>query len=110
MTSYHASAGGIATGRFLPADGFLPVVIRLPEEAMALKRRMLACFTSQQRTLRHFPLADTEALRPAPPYRFRQPPHPGRLHYENHPWGMTGERFRALAGEALDALGIGEAI
>ena len=35
------------------------------------------------------------------------PPHSGRLHYENYPWGMSAGRFRALAAEALRELGIG---
>ena len=28
------------------------------------------------------------------------------MHYENYPWGMTGERFRALAAGALRELGL----
>ena len=51
---------------------------------------------------------EVEPLRIAPDYRFRHPPHVGTLFYENFPWGMTGERFRSLAGCALDALGVGE--
>ena len=108
MTSYHAGPDGIAVGRFLPAEGCEPVPMPLPEEARDLKRRMLACFVTQQRTLGQFPVEEAELLRIAPDYRFRHPPHAGTLFYENFPWGMTGERFRNLAGRALDTLRIGE--
>lgn len=109
MTSYHAGPDGIATGRFLPADDRAPVTLPLSEEARDLKRRMLGCFATQRRTLAWFPVGEAERLRAAPRYRFRQAPHPGRLFYENFPWGMTGERFRTLAADALDALGLEDA-
>ena len=37
---------------------------------------------------------------------FHAPPHPGTLHYEHHPWGMSGEGFRLLATEAMQQLGL----
>ena len=52
-----------------------------------------------------FPL-DEERFRAAPLYDFTRPPHPGTLHYERHPWGMSGERFRALARAALEEMGL----
>jgi LmbE family N-acetylglucosaminyl deacetylase len=109
MTSYHAGPEGIAVGRFLPAEGCAPVTLPLSEAARDLKRHMLACFATQRQTLGYFPVGEAEFLRPAPPYDFRQPPHAGRLFYENFPWGMTGERFRMLAGRMLDAPGLGAA-
>ena len=69
---------------------------------------MLDCFVTQRAVLAAFPVG-TERLRPAPDYDFIQPPHAGRLFYETFPWGMTGMRFRRLAAEALDALGLGQA-
>ena len=39
-----------------------------------------------------FPIA-IERFRPAPDYDFTQPPHEGRLFYENYDWGMTSGCF-----------------
>ena len=72
----------------------------LGDEARRRKGSMLDCFETQRRMLGHFPV-DVERLRRAPQYDFRQPPHAGTLWYERFDWGMTGERFRALAGEAM---------
>jgi N-acetylglucosamine malate deacetylase 2 len=108
MAGYHAGpGGGMAVGRFLPAEGGgPPVPIALSPEARVLKRRMIACFATQRAVLSAFPVGDAEGLRPAPRHDFARPPHPGRLHYENHPWGMTGARFRRFAAEALRDLGL----
>ena len=100
MSSYHAEpAGGIATGRFLP-NGLPATVIALSATEQSRKRAMLDCFVTQRATLAPFGTAH-EAFRPAPRYDFATSPHPGTLHYERHDWGMTGERWRGLAREAL---------
>lgn len=96
MTSYHRRADGLVSGCFLPNGGGSVRVALTPAE-QARKRAMLDCFTSQRATLAPFGAAH-EAFRPAPVYDFRAPPHPGRLHYEAHDWGMTGPSWRALAG------------
>src|SRR5436190_1784004 len=94
-------------GEFLPrTDHGEPVV--LPEEARDVKSRMISCFASQLHMLRHFPV-DVERYRPAPTYDFTSAPHTGRLFYEHFDWGVTGERWRRLAGEALRTLGAGTA-
>lgn len=108
ITCYHAGPEGTVLGRFLPAEGCDPVVITLSPQARALKQRMIGCFATQREVLAPFP-TEAESLRPAPHYDFTRPPHPGRLHYENFPWGMTGERFRRFAAQALQELGIGGA-
>lgn len=113
MACYHAApGGGMATGCFLPAAGPTagaePVTLALSPEACERKRRMVACFPTQREMLALFPIG-AECLRPAPCHDFTRPPHPGRLHYENFSWGMTGERFRALAAAALRGLGLGGA-
>ena len=59
----------------------------------------------QRAVLAPFPIGE-EAFRTAPAYDFTRPPHPGRLHYENYPWGMDGARFRDLAAQALRELGL----
>jgi N-acetylglucosamine malate deacetylase 2 len=104
MTSYHNSASGIETYTFLP-NGDPGVVIGLTEPERELKRRMMACFTTQQETLQYFPVM-IERFRLSPTYDFTLAPHSGLLFYELFSWGMTGERFRGLAREALCALEI----
>ncbi len=105
MTGYHAGPAGIAVGDFLPGSGAAPVTLELSPDDCALKRRMMDCFATQRQMLASFPIG-TERLRPAPRYNFAEPPHPGRLFYDNFPWGITGERFRHLAAYALEALGL----
>lgn len=105
MAGYHAGPEGIAVGDFLRGVGEAPVTLDLSPEQCALKRRMVDCFATQRQVLAAFPVG-TERLRPAPYYDFTLPPHPGRLFYENFPWGMSGERFRQFAAEAADALGL----
>jgi hypothetical protein len=63
---------------------------------------MLGCFRTQSETLAPFGV-DAERFRLAPAYDFAQPPHPGALFYEQFDWGMTGDRFRAIAREVLQA-------
>jgi len=99
MAFYHAGGGDMVWGDFLGPPG-----AAIPTE-QALKRRMLACFATQARTLAPFPV-DMERFRPAPIYDFTQPPHAGPLHYERYPWGMDGARWRALATAALTTLGL----
>jgi hypothetical protein len=70
---------------------------------------LLNSFKTQETTLKGVPV-DFEPLRIAPLYRFTDPPHEGKLNYEHHSWGMTGEQFRILAAEALRALDLREAL
>jgi N-acetylglucosamine malate deacetylase 2 len=105
FTSYHADEGGWTTG-FLPY-GDSPVYSHvLSAEGRDLKRAMIRCFRTQQRVLEPFPI-DVEQFRVAPRYEFSRPPHLGRLYYEQFDWGMTGERWRALAAAAQHVLAVG---
>jgi N-acetylglucosamine malate deacetylase 2 len=107
MAMFHLSSEGIRACEFLPdanADTGM-VTIQLTPEEQAHKRALLACFTTQRETLKGLPM-EVERFRPAPRYDFAAPPHQGKLLYECHPWGMTGERFRALAAQALKELGL----
>jgi N-acetylglucosamine malate deacetylase 2 len=109
MTSYHNSPIGIEVCDFLPSSGCEATTLVLSEAERDFKRRLFACFPTQQRTLSLFPIA-IERFRLAPRYRFTQPPHQGALFYEHFPWGMTGERFRCLARQAMVVMGIAGAI
>lgn len=110
MASYHRGPEGLRTCSFLPApEGDVPVTtLQLTAAERERKADLVASYATQAQTLRSLAL-DCEAFRPAPRYDFRQPPHPGTLNYELHPWGMTGEGFRKLAAEALTELGPREA-
>jgi LmbE family N-acetylglucosaminyl deacetylase len=100
---YHAADGdtqAIETGRFLEGAGE-PLV--LSEADRERKQRMIACFHTQLQRLRRFPLG-VEVFRPAPVYDFTEPPHSGKLYYEHFDWGMSGERWRFFAANALRTL------
>ena len=89
----------------MPDHGSPEVVRILDREERARKLRMLACYRSQQEVLREFG-TEEERFRRAPAYDFGLPPHPGRLYYEQFPWGMTSGRWLALAQAAQEQLGL----
>ena len=101
--SYHSRDGRLECTAFLP-NGHEGVRAYLGEREQAFKRALLSVYTSQTQVLAQF-TPDTERVRVAPDYDFREPPHAPPLHYEQYPWGMDGRTFRALAGEAAVALG-----
>lgn len=103
FTSYHAENGELAVGAFLPMEEVQETIVLLSEAERDLKRRMFACFATQRPLLIAFPI-EAERFRPAPAYDFTRSPHPGRLHYEQYEWGVTGERWRELARAALRKL------
>ena len=105
MTSYHNSAGGLEPYTFLAADDCEAVTVGLSDVEREFKRRLFECFQTQRQTLQYFPI-EFERFRPAPQYDFTCPPHQGKLFYEMYPWGMTGDRFRQLARQAMAQLGL----
>lgn len=102
---YHGNNGQHSLSTFLPAPGYETVEVLLSDQERHLKQRMLDCFETQKKVLAAFS-TNAERFRPAPAYDFTQPPHPGPLHYEHFNWGMTGERWRLIAVETMDALEI----
>ncbi len=103
---YHAGPQGIETGCFLPGRASAPPVVhRLSPSERERKAERLRCFRTQAETLAQFGLED-EQFRLAPAYDFEAAPHPGALFYERFAWGMTGARFRELAGAARRELGL----
>lgn len=104
FTSYHSREGVIETGVFLDRAGF-EAIRRLNPLQKARKQAMLACYRTQQETLRHFS-TDEERFRIAPRYDFQKPPHSGPLFYELFPWGISGDQFRRLAHAASEDLGL----
>lgn len=102
FTSYHAGSRGLAASEFL-GDTSNVMTVELSDEERERKRQACACFKTQAQTLKYFPIA-VERFRPAPDYDFTQPPHEGRLFYENYDWGMTSGSFCRLASEAIREL------
>ncbi len=103
---YHAGPSGIETGCFLPEPpGSAQVERLLSNSEREFKQQLLSFFSTQRETLELFGNV-CERFRIAPQYDFTRAPHPGRLFYENFPWGITGEEFRALASKALSS-GVG---
>lgn len=100
--TYHGVTGAIRAGEFLPASCEV-VRVRLDAEALALKKSVFSCYPSQERTLRHV-FADAECIRYAPRYDFREPPHEGRLLYEQFGFGITGAIWREAAAAAEKSL------
>jgi LmbE family N-acetylglucosaminyl deacetylase len=104
FTSYHVRDSAMEVGRFL-IDSEPGEAVQLTNQERERKQRMVECFATQIQMLRQFPL-DVERFRAAPVYSFTDPPHFGKLFYENFDWGMTGERWRRLAAEASQHLGV----
>ena len=110
FASYHAQSNNpaaIEVGKFLPDSNDVETV-ELSVEQRRRKAEMIRRFGSQLHMLQHWPL-DVERYRPAPTYDFTRAPHSGKLYYENFAWGVTGEQWRELAGQALRTLGAGGA-
>ena len=106
LTSYHAGPGGLAPQRFIPDPDAPETVVPLDERRRALKARMFAAHATQAEVLSQFGI-DAERFRPAPRYDFSMLPNGGELYYARFDWGMTGNRWQALASEALRELGLG---
>lgn len=103
FASYHASGspGVRVMQEFLPGHATV-VTARLSEAEQALKRRMFACYATQEIVLRDFPV-DRERFRASPAYDFARPPHTGPLLYEQIFAGWTWERWREATAGALAA-------
>lgn len=106
---YHRGARGMTTGTFLQGpERKEEVAYSLSQPERDRKQTLIECFATQKQVLTQFRL-ETERFRVAPSYDFGQPPHPPPVLYDEHPWGMTSERFCRLAREAQHMLHRGEA-
>jgi len=105
MASYYSSAGIMETGNFLPDSATSPVTAILAPEERRFKEQLFGCYRTQARVLQSFQV-ELERFRVAPNYDFTQPPHYGRVHYENYDWGITGERWRKLAAKSWGDLAL----
>jgi LmbE family N-acetylglucosaminyl deacetylase len=103
MPFYRLGAEATVYQQFRPDGMSVQIAIPLDEQEKDRKRRMIAAHETQTPILEPFPM-DVERFRPAPAYDFTALPNEGRLLYEKHDWGMTGERWRALVQTAVDEL------
>lgn len=103
MPLYHARpwTETMAVAKFLP--GPPGGRLTLTDRERDLKRRMIETFATQVETLRAFLPPRDEPFRPAPPYDFTRPPHPGRLQYEIWGFPIDGKGWREAAAAALAA-------
>ena len=88
---------------FLPGAEAETTTLVLDEHATALKRRMLECLKSQQRSIESSPLG-YERFRLPPEYDFSAPPQKGKLHYENFDWAPRSAEWLERARKALTGL------
>lgn len=119
QTSYHASPDPdapdqLVTDSFLVVPGRDPahapavVTVALDGDARARKRAMMAAYASQARVLAHFGVG-VERFRRAPHYDFTRPP-AATVWYERLGWGVAAADVCAAARDAIDALGIADAL
>ena len=103
-TFYHRGARGMVTGVFLRRpERMEEVVYSLSPAERERKQALIDCFVTQKQVLAQFRL-ESERFRIAPSYDFGKPPHAGPVLYDEHPWGITSERFCRLVREALETL------
>lgn len=100
MTSYHWNRGAMETEAFLPYPNCETIAFELTEQERRRKKRLLACYATQQQTLSAFPLQQ-EMFRFAPAYDFTRLPHPAPLFYDHFDWGVTSAAWLELARAAI---------
>jgi len=103
MAFYHLGADGPVYQDFAAGSSPACLQIELNGAALEKKRRMLARFTSQARTLAPF-ASSCERFRVAPAYDFLSLPNGSRLLYEQLGLGLTGAEWLTHARQAADEL------
>jgi LmbE family N-acetylglucosaminyl deacetylase len=104
MPFYHKGDNGLVVQRFAPEPNIPDIILALDDEALALKRRMLARHASQQHVLAGFD-SQVERFRQAPVHDFTVLPNGGRLNYADFDWGLTGAQWLELTRAATAELG-----
>jgi LmbE family N-acetylglucosaminyl deacetylase len=108
MPLYRLGANQEVRQTFAPHGTAAELSLSLDADAQARKRKMLACYTTQRRTLSGFAI-ETERFRPASGHDFTELPNGGALLYERHDWGVrTGAEWKELARRALAELDLVE--
>lgn len=105
FSSYNNQNDSISAYRFINENDSEVRTAILTDEEAYLKTKMLELFTTQSKMIKNFPIG-REKYRRAINYKFLTPPHEGPLYYELMNWNMTGEKWRALAKESVENLGL----
>ena len=101
MPLYRAGDYGAVNQCFMPGSRE-PIALDLTPEEQALKRRMVAAYSTQKNVLAGFSL-EREQFRVAPEYDFRELPNGGNVLYDREPWGVNSHAWRRCVEEALAA-------
>ncbi len=108
FSSYHGSGSGpeMIACEFIHSKGCTEWISNLTEKERDIKRKMMACFKSQKPTVSLFSVG-VERFRISPNYNYHLRPHDGPLYYEFFDWGITGDKWREKASEAMLLLKVG---
>ena len=87
MPIYHRTSQGARAQQFL-GPGPAEERLRITANELAEKRKMLACYISQENVLESFDLS-IEVFRPQAQYDFARPPATDVINYEFWQWQMT---------------------
>lgn len=105
FSSYHNNNGVMSAYAFLNEEEDQVRTAVLTDEEAYLKTKMLEHFTTQSGVIKNFPIGQ-EKYRKARSYKFLTPPHEGLMYYELMGWNITGEKWRTLAKETIENLGL----
>jgi LmbE family N-acetylglucosaminyl deacetylase len=105
MAFYHAGPAGRVYQRFVPDAECAELALRLDDDALLRKQRMIAAHATQRDALAPF-ASPVERVRKAPRYDFTRLPNDGRLLYEQFAWGMTGTGWLKRVDAAQRALDV----
>lgn len=100
---YHRnSSGEMVYQRFVVPDLHEETILEITPEEMEYKTAMFETYTSQHPFLLEFD-PKIERFRRQHVYDYSQPPHAGKLNYEEWKWQATGSQVCALFGKFLRA-------
>ncbi len=103
MPYYRAGDTGDAIQSFAEGDDRFALTRALEPGELARKTAMIRGYVTQREILSGF-TEERERFRVAPEYDFSKLPNRGRLLYETHDWGMTGEKWLDCVREVLAEL------
>jgi LmbE family N-acetylglucosaminyl deacetylase len=101
--SYHLGRTGACFGTFWHDPRCLEWIAVLDARERERKARALACFESQRKMLRNFPV-DTERFRRAPDYDFMRPAPPPGAWYDARGWPIDSRAWLKLARRSLRSI------
>jgi N-acetylglucosamine malate deacetylase 2 len=98
MALYHGYYGVMESNSFIPSTEGKALRLILDEEDKQFKQILYSCYHSQKVIFQYFPAAHEE-YRIAPQYNFTEPPHRGKLYYDNFDWGVKSSEWNSIIKE-----------